>query len=296
MHLLQLIRALSSSSSAFFIHVDRKSRLDDFTDINGDNVYVSQERSPVYWGDFSQVKAILVLLRIALAEQRRFDYFVLLSGTDYPLQSVSYIESFFERNEGKEFMNIVPIPCEAVGKPITRLTTYKPRPGHPTSKIAKFGRKLLVKIGTLPTERDYKSHLCNFVPHGGSTWWALSREACEYIQSFVANEPRVVNFFKHTICPDESFFQTILGNSPYKVKIQRNLTYTDWSGGGSSPAYITEKHLGFFASTSSITMDDAYGAGEVLFARKFSDQAEDIVARIDQLIRGREDRLTKRCT
>jgi hypothetical protein len=295
-HLLRLIRALSSSSSSFFIHIDRKSSLDDFANINGDNVYVSQERIPVYWGDFSQVEAILALLRIALTDPRRFDYFVLLSGTDYPLQSVSYIESFFERNKGKEFMNIVPMPCEAVGKPITRLTTYKPRPGDPTSKIAKFVRKLLVKIGAFQTERDYKSHLRNLVPYAGSTWWALSRGACEYILSFVASEPRIVNFFKHTVCPDESFFQTILGNSPYKARIRRNLTYTDWSSGGSSPAYITEQHLGFFTSSSPIIMDDAYGVGEVLFARKFSDQAEDIVAQIDQLIREREDRLTKRCT
>jgi hypothetical protein len=211
--------------------------------INGVNVHVSQERVPVYWGDFSQVEATLLLLRLALADQRRFDYFVLLSGADYPLQPVSYIESFFERNKGKEYMNIVPMPCESVGKPISLLTTYKSRPNEPISKIARFVRKRLVKIGVLPIERDYKSHLRNFIPYGGSTWWALSREACEYIQSFVANETRVVNFFKHTVCPDESFFQTILGNSPYKKNTRRNLTYTDWSDNGDSPGYLTEKHL-----------------------------------------------------
>ena len=106
-------------------------------------------------------------------------------------------------------MNIVPMPCEAVGKPISRLTTYCPRPGYPTSKIVKFVRQELVKIGAFPTERDYKSYLRNLVPYAGSEWWALSREACEHIQSFVANERRVVNFFKNTHCPDESFFQTI---------------------------------------------------------------------------------------
>jgi hypothetical protein len=285
MHLLRLIRALSSSSSSFFVHIDRKSNLDDFTNINGDNVYISQERIPDYWVDFSQVEATLVLLRMALADQRRFDYFVLLSGTDYPLRSVPYIESFFERNEGKEFMNIVPMPCEAVGKPISRLTTYFPRPGYPISKIVKFVRQQLVKIGALPIERDYKSYLRNLVPYAGSAWWALSREACEYIQSFVANERRVVNFFKNTGCPDESFFQTILGNSPYKARIQTNLTYTDWSDGGDSPAYIAEKHTEFFESTPSVTMESAFGVGEALFARKFSDQAGHIVARIDRLIR-----------
>lgn len=295
-HLLRLIRALSSSSSSFFIHVDRKSSLEEFANIKRDNVCVSHERIPVYWGDFSQVEAVLVLLRIALTEQRRFDYFVLLSGTDYPLQSESYVEKFFERNEGKEFMNILPMPCDACGKPISRLTSYKTRPGDPISKIVKLVRKLLVTIGTLPTERDYKSYLGNLVPYCGDQWWALSREACEYIQSFVTNEPRAVNFFKHTVVPDESFFQTILGNSPYKAKMQRNLTYADWSRGGSNPLYITETHIKLLTATASITLDDVYGVGEILFARKFSDEAEQMVLRLDQLISEKTDSLTTHWT
>jgi hypothetical protein len=43
-------------------------------------------------------------------------------------------------------------------------------------------------------------------------------------------------------------------------------------------------------------LDDVYGTGEILFARKFSDEAEEIVLRLDQLISEKEDRLTKRCT
>jgi hypothetical protein len=278
--LQRLVKALSSRSSAFFLHIDRKSNLGDFSNLNGETVYVSRERIPVYWGDFSQVEAVLILLRLALAEQIRFDYFVLLSGTDYPLQPVSYIDRFFESNSGKEFMNIVQLPCEAAGKPISRLTTYQPSPGD--SQPARVMRKLLVTAGVIPAERDYKPYLRNLVPYGGSTWWALSREACEYIQRFIDNEPEVVNFFKHTICPDESFFQTIIGNSPYKARTQRNLTYADWSSGGPNPAYLTETHLEFLTATASIVLDDVYGTGEILFARKFSDEAEEIVLRLDQ--------------
>lgn len=291
-HLQRLIRALSSSRSAFFIHIDRKSSLGDFSNLNGENVYVSQERRPAYWGDFSQVEAVLILLRLALAEQRRFDYFVLLSGTDYPLQPAPYIERFFESNRGKEFINIVQMPCEAAGKPISRLTTYKPSP--PGSRMARVMRKLLAAAGVISVHRDYKSHLRNLVPHGGSTWWALSREACEYIQSFVDNEPQVMKFFKHTVCPDESFFQTIIGNSPFNARTQRSLTYSDWSGGGANPAYLTATHLEFLTSTAPIIWDDVYGRGEVLFARKFSDEAEKLVLRLDQLRSEREARLTKR--
>lgn len=96
------------------------------------------------------------------------------------------------------------------------------------------------------------------------------------------DNPKVVEFFKHTYIPEESFFQTILGNSPYKSRTQGNLTYADWTGGGSHPGYITESHLDFLAANGPIMVDDVYGKREILFARKFTDEAKEIVLRLDQ--------------
>jgi len=282
-HLLRLIKSLSSNSSYFFIHLDRKSINENFTFINDINLIFLEERISVYWGDFSQVEAILSLIRKSIAQENSFDYYVLLSGTDYPLRSVAYIENFFKCNFGKEFINIVQMPCNEIGKPISRLTTFKPRSGQLSSRIAGIFRKIMVRMGALQAERDYKSYLNNLTPYGGSTWWALSRDACEYILEFVDNNPLVVKFFKNTLCPDEAFFQTILGNSHFMKKIKRNLTFTDWSGGASSPAYISERHVGLFQSNSGFTLNDKYGTGEAIFARKFSDEAASIVEKIDVL-------------
>lgn len=293
-HLQRLITALSSPSSACFIHIDNKSNMGIFSGIHGDNVYFSEKRIPVYWGDFSQVTAILSLLKTALSQQTKFDYFVLISGTDFPLKSAAEIKHFFERNSGTEFINIAQMPCEAMGKPISRLTTYTVRPSN--SKFIRIIRKGLAKLGVTPKQRHYESYLRNLTPYGGSTWWALSRTACEYIQDFVNRETRVVNFFKNTICPDESLFQTILGNSPYRAKVGRNLTYTDWSEGGGSPAFLTEKHLHFFAENPSIVVKDGYGVGEVLFARKFSDEFPKVVIELEHLIRQREESLNDHST
>ena len=104
-----------------------------------------------------------------------------------------------------------------------------------------------------------------------------------------------MQFFRHTHIPEEVFFQTILGNSPYRSSMQRSLTYTDWSGGGPHPADITEAHLEFLTATASIVVDDVYGKGEVLFARKFSDDAEEVVLRLEQLRIEKEHRHTSRC-
>ena len=279
-HLQRLITALSSSSSCFFIHLDKKSDVDAFLGIDGDNIHFAETPIPVFWGDFSQVEAILVLLRAAFADRCCFDRFVLLSGADYPLRTAFYIETFFENNQSKEFMDLIAMPSDIAGKPISRLTTYKLRAGGRT--VSKVMRKVLMAAGALPKRRDYKTYLRDLAPYGGSSWWAISREACDFILTFVHKNIEVVTFFKNTHCPDECFFHTILGNSPLRSRIVRSLTYADWRAGKSSPAFINEEHLAFFQSTSSFAADGVLGGGEMLFARKFTDESGDLVARINR--------------
>ena len=48
------------------------------------------------------------------------------------------------------------------------------------------------------------------------------------------------------------------------------------------PAYIKETHLPFFQSTASFPPDAVLGDGEMLFARKFSDDSEDLVAKLEK--------------
>jgi hypothetical protein len=281
-HLMRLIKALSSARSEFFIHIDKKSNFDNFLSMNEKNIHFTKQRVSVYWGDFSQVEAILILIRSAISHQQQFDRFVLLSGADYPLRSALYIERFFDRNPDKEFINCVAMPCDAAGKPIRRLIYYVPRPGNPLNFYVI--RKALEKVGVLPHCRDYKKVLGSIVPYGGCTWWALSRNVCDFILRFVKEQVKIVSFFKNTVCPDESFFQTILGNSKFKPYIRRNLTYVDWSAGGPNPAYITQKHLESFKSSLFFCSDEVYGSGEMLFARKFTDDSEDLVNKLDKQI------------
>jgi hypothetical protein len=281
-HLQRLINALNSDSSNFFIHIDKKSNLDEYSNIRGKNIYFIQERISVFWGDFSQVEAILILMQTAHSNPNNFQRFVLLSGSDYPIKSTSYIEHFFDRNRDNEFMNLVSMPSEKAGKPISRLTTYNPH--FMQIKIPNIVKKIFMKLNVLLYSRDYKKHFQNLNPYAGSEWWALSREACQYILTFTKKETNIVNFFKNTICPDESFFHTILGNSDYKRNLIRNLTFTDWSAGGSSPENMTDKHFDLFKA-SHIVPKDAYGNGEILFARKFTDDSVELISKIEKEIR-----------
>src|SRR6266567_2069482 len=125
--LRRLIRTLSSEDCSFFVHIDKKSNLDEFEMIKneGSNVLFSEERIPSYWAEFSGVQAILLLIRQALKAPREYDYFVLLSGSEYPIKSAQYIQKFLEANRGVEFMSIVKMPNEEAGKPLSRINTLR---------------------------------------------------------------------------------------------------------------------------------------------------------------------------
>ncbi len=269
------IQALTSADSAFFIHVDSKSDLRDFAAIKGDNVFFTEQRIPVYWAEFSGVRAILLLIERALESSGNYEYLVLLSGSEYPLRSWQYIERFLEANNGSEFIRMVKVP--APGKPLSTFNTLRYESDKP---VRRFASRALAKIGM--AQRDYRKHLGEMEPYSGCTWWALTRNACEYITQFVRHNPQVTDFFKDISTPEEAFFHTILGNSEFRSRIRGNLVYEDWSARGSRPEMITEKHIEFFELQEKI-FNQFEGPSELLFARKFSDDSLGLLSKIDKM-------------
>ena len=283
--LKRVMERLSSEDCAFFIHIDQKRSMKEFSRISGDNVFFSEKRIPVYWAEFSGVQAILLLIRNVLEGPQEYDYFVLLSGSEYPLRSRSYIHTFLEENRGLEFINMAKMP--APGKPISRINTLRLPSNQP---VRRFVVRALAKLGL--AQRDYRKYLGNLEPYSGITWWTLTRDACQYILEFVARNQHVVDYFQNVFAPEETFFHTILGNSALRSRIRRNLLYEDWSVPGGHPAMITSQHVAFFETQEKVCVNDVYGPGELLFARKFSDDNVDLLQRIDDMIDRKEKRRT----
>jgi hypothetical protein len=275
------IQHLSCADSAFFVHVDKKSNIDEFAPIRGKNVFFSEERLTVYWAEFSGVEAILLLMRQALAVPEHYDYFVLLSGSEYPLRSRSYIHRFLEEHRGTEFMTMDKVP--APGKPLSRINTLRFPSNRP---VARFVFRLLAKFGL--GQRDYRKYLGQMEAYSGLTWWAVTREACQYIVDRADQEKNLKEFFENTFAPEESFFHTILGNSPFQARLRRNLVFEDWSKGGAGPEMINEEHCKIFETQDEVCVGDLHGPGELLFARKFSDHDLHLIDRIDQMIQRKE--------
>jgi hypothetical protein len=270
--LSRLIHQLQSPAADMFVHIDAQADIAPFLQATGSDAHFTARRIPVFWGDYSLIRAALVLMEEALAAPRRYDYLVLISGADYPLRSATEIENFFHENKGGEFIDSVAMPSTAAAKPLSRLTIYRGRPGPLGWCIGK-SRRLLGRLGLMPNARDYKKCFGELVPHAGNQWWALTRDACVYIQKFAADNPRIMKFYENTHIPDEMLFQTILANSPFRSNMRRSVTYSDWSGGGANPAEIGERHIAMFRANPRMKIDGIYGSGELLFCRKVTDTA-----------------------
>lgn len=272
--LKRTIEKLSTQDSDFFIHIDKKSDINLFADLRRDGVFFIPDRVKVYWGEYSQVEAILRLLRHAFKSPAQYDYFMLISGADYPLKSGKYINDFFSANAGAEFINLVKMPSP--GKPIERMTTRR----YPSNKpLRRFIFRVLAKLGW--ATMDHTKVLGALDCYSGHTWWALSRKACDHLLWFVNTNPEVLSYFGKVFAPDESMIHTILGNAPHIApKIRRNLNLEFWSG-GAHPATINEGHVKWIESQGKVYVDDVYGCGEVLMARKFSDDSMELLDRID---------------
>lgn len=277
-HLQRLIARLRSDEAIFFLHVDKKADPHAFAHLEADDVKLVPDPVAVHWGDFSQVDAILRLMKTALAAGG-VERFVLLSGVDYPLWPTADIEAFFASHPRAEFISLVPMPSAAAGKPLARLTTYTVRPTW--SSLHRLAIRVLLKARVLPRQRNLQRALGSLKPYGGSTWWALTRAACEYVVEFVEHNPGLVRFFEGTQYADETFLHTILGNSRFSADIERNLTYTDWSAGGASPANMSAAHVAVFRASRQFGADGAYGSGPMIFARKFKDDDADLLRVLD---------------
>lgn len=280
-HFERLVNAIATPQSEVFAHLDAKSDAAPFAIAARPHVHFVEPRLPVYWGEFSMVRAVLLLMERALASPQRFDYLCLISGADYPIRPLHELHAFLEKHAGGEFINITPMPNEELGKPISRLQRYKVPSGTLFGVKRMRLRRTLASWGWLPAERDYSAALGGRRPFGGSTWCTLTREACRYILDFVARESRFVRFYRDSKFPDEGMIHTIIGNSPFAPRVRRNLTYTDWRAGGRSPVQISQEHIERFLHDPNLVADDGFGPGEIFFARKFGDGSAHLVDQLD---------------
>jgi hypothetical protein len=266
---IRLIERLQESNSFFIVHIDSRAAaqvrrtLEEYS-ARATNVVFS-ERHRCYWGRIGIVRATVACIRKAIQLGLPFDYAFLLSGEDYPIKSTDHVKRFLSKNSGKEF-----IESFAFDKP----NRWSRHGGsyNPLNRVLFWTLFFRSKHIQIKWQRRFP---LGFKPHLGSQWWCLSKECIEYLNTFIARNPKYVRYFNWVFIPDECFFQSILSNSPYARKIAGDgIRYADWEN--PNPNY---------PRTLMISDLEKLRESPALFARKFDAvRSQELVDRLDDEI------------
>ena len=257
------LRFLDSENADFFIHVDAKADFDEerFSAVTERSRVTFVPRRRISWGHFAIAEAELELLRAAAPG--RYDYYHLLSGVDVPVKSRAYIEEYFTRAPGTNYVNF--LAPEISRADLYRVMFYYPMQRYNIRKPAvrralrNFSAAVQLGFGVDRTRRLPDG----FAFQKGAQWFSITHALAAYL---LEKEDEICRIFSDTYCPDEMFVQTEIINSPFRDTLPENafcndyascLRYVDWERG--NPYTFTDADLAELLSTPETA----------LFARKF---------------------------
>ncbi|AOQ00565.1 hypothetical protein BFV65_13450 [Enterobacter hormaechei subsp. hoffmannii] len=243
-----------------YIHVDAKyediyQAIKNFVqDEKLTKITVLEDRQKIFWGHYSQLKAIYALLKesFKICENK---YFTHISGECFPLKNLSlFIAEVNNKNK-----NLISYSNqEKMRFRVENLNLFV------NSSI--FSKKVLIRklslfLGFLLAFFGIK----NTTFHGqkiykGSPWFTLKRETVSWLLN--SNIDKKISKMDKSVCADEVFFHTLIANSIWKKEIvSDNLFYIKWTG-SKNPLYL--KH------DEDFPLDRFWG-------RKFSMNEEELI-------------------
>lgn len=104
--LLFLLQHLDFEENDIYLHIDKKCKSMDLnllkSSVRSANIFIYR-KFDVKWAGVSQTKCQVFMLSEAIKTYH--DYYHLISGKDFPIQSNTVIQHFFELHKGKEFVH-----------------------------------------------------------------------------------------------------------------------------------------------------------------------------------------------
>lgn len=260
----RMFRAIYAPGNLYVVHVDENSGAVLEADIRaflapyqGAEILPSR---PARWGGYSLVEAELRGMARLLEMGRDWDFFINLSGQDFPLRSPAWIRSFLGRNRGWEFIRAAD---QALARPETMGRVEQVFVEHP-ERMEETARSRPFMEGVRP--------------YIGNQWMIVSRAFCQ----FACHDPRAERFktfYRNTFIADEGFFPTLMMNcDQHGEVVGDDLRMIDWVPDGDIKL-----------RPRTFTLQDAPQllASDALFARKFDASVDDAVLDVleDALVR-----------
>jgi Core-2/I-Branching enzyme len=240
------------------------------------------------WGHISVVHAFRLALRL-LYEGNPPDWFVLLSGSDYPIKSRETIDAELCSSPYDAYLDHRPIEfsilpenrCDgefdkgfsrpfyvyiAYDRYLARRIRY-PRIERPFR--LRFGRYPIRHPWLAPGNPFTKAFHC----FAGAVWFTARARCAELLLSNDSFTRELLAFYADKTAADESFVHTVLCNSPILKLCNNSKRYVDWSAGAAHPKLLGMEDLPLLSASPHH------------FARKFSTRYDvRILDELDRLV------------
>ena len=235
----RLLQLLDDKRNDIYVHIDKKSKcfdIESLSKIVKKSHICFIERRSIKWGDYSMILCELDLLKTA-TEKDKYAYYHFISGVDFPLKTQNEIHSFFDKNEGKEFVHFA-YHHKVDGDILARVKYYRLFSSELRDEKSTKGKifhlidSLLIRIQKLFHIRRDKNQDFYF----GANWFSITDNLARYV---LAKRKDIEKRYKHTLCADEIFLQSLLVDSPYYNNLYKKedadysqiMRYIDWKRG-----------------------------------------------------------------
>jgi hypothetical protein len=289
--IFRLVQTLKRSSPNCLIVISHNqagcpldlAQLQQFSDVH---VLLTQGRR----GNFSTVQNYLDAVAWLIKHNLPFDWFINLSGQDYPVRSLTDLEAFLAAANVDGFIEHFPVFSsespwgrqeghsryrfryrvisdavpEAWKQPLklVKLVNYV----QPFFRV-NFAYNFVVGVRTAAPFNP------SFVCYGGSYFNTLSRPCIEYLHEFTQANPQIVEHYRWVSVPEESFVQTVLLNSKRFRLANQPLNYIDFTGCSHGRPRVL-----------ALADYEALVESQAFFARKFEDGNSPILDSLDQRV------------
>lgn len=270
--LIKLLNSLDIDDNDIYLHIDKRSTL-DLKRISESVKSASLEfvdRIKVEWGGFTMIEATMILLKAATKTSHV--YYHLLSGVDLPLKNIREINSFYEENNGKEFIRF--FDKEKCRNEYAVRFGYKSyfrdKCGKSHNIWQAFNKALLIfqKVFHIYDKSLEDSF------YMGSQFWDITED---FAIALIKNEEDFIKKYKYASCSDEIFVQTFIRNTPFWNNLWRECT-SEGNGMAGNMRFIdfSDEYKGSPHTININDVDRLLKSG-LNFARKFDLKNSDAI-------------------
>ncbi|XP_030570875.1 xylosyltransferase oxt [Drosophila novamexicana] len=213
----RLLRALYAPQHVYYIHVDARQ---DYLyrkllelEPKFPNIRLARKRFSTIWGGASLLTMLLQCMQDLLQSNWEWDFVINLSESDFPVKTLDKLVDFLSANRDRNFV-------KGHGRETQRF-------------IQKQGLdKTFVECDTHMWRIGDRKLPAGIQVDGGSDWVALSRPFVNYVTNPAKDDTllqALLQLFRHTLLPAESFFHTVLRNTQHcHSYVDNNLHVTNW--------------------------------------------------------------------